>query len=86
MAFSVQAVPVEIGARPVQFVCISDLFIRVEMKPALSALLSISRIPGDRQRLQMTFIQLNQILLKRLDTKHVLDFIIAQLAVRTDGP
>ena len=46
------AVPVLARACPVQYIIMGNGFIRVEMKPALAALRSRPRIPGNAQRLQ----------------------------------
>ena len=68
-----------------QHVVVLDLLVRVEMKPALAALLLRPAVPGERQRLQPAVGKLDQILLQRLDAEGVLDFERGEVAVGPVG-
>ena len=68
-----------------QLVAMIDPFSRIEVEPALPACGARARIPADRQGLQATTRQLNQILLQGLDAKRVLDLEIGKLAVGPVG-
>src|SRR5262249_1724113 len=63
-------------------VAVVHALVRVEGIPALAAALLRSRVPGDRQRLEAAAIELDQVLLKRIDAKRVSQLIFAQRAVR----
>src|SRR5262249_35865436 len=52
MALRAHEIPVLIQLGPMQDVVVLDLLVRVEMEPALAALLLGPAVPGDRQRLQ----------------------------------
>ncbi len=62
-----------------------DLFIGIEMEPALSALLLRTAVPGERQRLQATVGKLHEILLQRIEAEGVLHLEGGELAVRAVG-
>jgi len=68
-----------------QHVVVLDLLVRMEMEPALSALLLGAAIPGDRQRLQPAVRKFDEILLQRLDAKGVFHLECGKLAVRPVG-
>src|SRR5262249_57043208 len=70
---------------PVQHVVVLDLLVRIEMEPALAALLLRPTVPGDRQRLQAAVGKLDQVLLKRVEAERVLDLEGGELAVRPVG-
>ena len=86
VAVRAHVVPVLLPACPVELVAEVDFLVRVEMKPALAARLARARIPGDRQRLEATARQLDQVLLERPHAERVLDLEIGELAVRPAGP
>ena len=65
-----------------QRIVVPDRFVRIEMKPALAALVLGSGVPGERQRLQATVRKLHQILLQRIEAERVLDLEGRELAVR----
>ena len=62
-----------------------DLLVRIEMEPALAALLLWAAVPGDRQRLQPAVGKLDQILLQRVEAERVLDLERGELAVGPIG-
>src|SRR5262245_62179575 len=68
-----------------QNVIVLDLLARVEVKPALAALLLRATVPGNRQRLQPTVGKLDQILLERIDAEGVFDLEGAERSVRPVG-
>ena len=78
-------VPVLRTPGPVQFVAEIDLLVRVLPEPALAARFLGPRIPGQRERLQASARQLDQVLLQRLDAEGVLDFEVGELAVGAVG-
>src|SRR5579872_5028501 len=67
-------IPVLVQLGPVQDVVVFDLFVRVEMKPALAAFVFRSRVPGNRQRLNTTVWKFDEILLEWIDAESVFDF------------
>src|SRR5215470_2033192 len=85
VALGARVVPILIQLRPVQNVVVLDLLVRVEVKPALAALLLWAAVPGDRQRLQPAIGKLNQILLQWIDPEGVFDFENPELSVRPVG-
>ncbi len=85
VALRAHEVPVLVQLGPMQDVIVLDLLVRVEMKPALAALLLWAAVPGDRQRLQPTVGKLDQILLQRIDAEGVFDLKYAERAVRPVG-
>ena len=85
MASRAHEIPVLVQPGPVQHVVVLDLLVRVEMKPALAALLLRPAVPGERQRLQPAVGKLDEILLQRLDAEGVLDFKRGEVAVGPVG-
>ena len=85
MASRAHEVPVLVQPGPVQHVIVLDLLVRVEMKPALAALVLRPAVPGERQRLQAAVGKLDQILLQWLDAERVLDLKRHQPAVGPVG-
>src|SRR5271169_3585445 len=63
-----------------QFVAGADTFLRVQMEP-----LSVLCVPRDRQRLQPSARQLDEVLLQRVHAKGVAHFVVVQLAVGSIG-
>ena len=57
----------------------------IEMKPMLAALLLRPGVPGERQRLQTSVGECDQILLQRIDAERVFDLEHGELAVRPVG-
>ena len=68
-----------------QDVVVADLLVRIEVEPALAALVLRPAVPGDRQRLQPAVGKCDQVLLKRIDPERVFDFELGELAVRAVG-
>ena len=62
-----------------------DLLVRIEVEPALAALVLRPAVPGERQRLQAAVGELDQILLQRIDPERVFDFERGELAVGAVG-
>ena len=59
--------------------------VRVEVEPALPALVGRPAVPGDRQRLQAAIGKLDQVLLQRIEAEGVLHLEDGELAVGTVG-
>ena len=68
-----------------QKIVVAYLFVRIEMEPALSALLLWPAVPGDRERLQPPVREFDQILLQRIEAERVLDLERRELSVRPVG-
>src|SRR5205807_9119644 len=85
MALRAHEIPVLVQLGPMQDVVVLDLFVRVEMKPALAALLLGTRVPGDGERLQPPVGKLDQILPQWIDPERVFDLESRELAVRPVG-
>ena len=83
VTFGTHAVPVLVGPGPVKRVAGLDFLIGIKMKPALAALGFRAGVPGDAQALQTPAWKLDQVLLERVDTEGVLDFIIVRFTVRS---
>ena len=62
-----------------------DLLVRIEMEPVLAALLLGSAVPCDRQRLNASIGEFDQILLQRKDAECVFHLESGKLAVGTVG-
>ncbi len=62
-----------------------DVLIRIEMEPALPALLLGPAVPGKRQRLDAAVGKLDEILLKRIEAERVFHLEARELAVRAVG-
>ena len=85
MALGAHEVPVLVQLGPVQEIVVADLFVRIEVKPALTALVLRATIPGDRERLQPSVGKFDQVLLQRIQAECVFDLEHAELAVRPVG-
>src|SRR5262245_45384313 len=85
MALGAHEVPVLVQPGPMQDVVVLDLFIRVQVEPALAALVLRPAVPGDRQRLQAAIGKLDEILLQRIDAERVFDLEGGKLAVGAVG-
>src|SRR5208337_49608 len=78
-------IPVLVELRPVQDVVEADLLVRIEVKPALSALVLRPAVPAERQRLDAAVGKLHEILLERIDAERVFDREFGELPVRPVG-
>src|SRR4051794_17948015 len=85
MALGTHEIPVLIQLGPVQDIVVFDLFVWIQMKPALTTLLLWPSVPCKRERLHATIWKLNQILLQRIHAKGVLDFKGCELPIRVVG-
>ena len=85
MALGAHEIPVLVQLGPVQHVVVADVFVRIEMKPALAALILRPRVPGNRQRLDAPVREFDQVLLQGIDAERVLDLECCELAVRAVG-
>ena len=74
-------------SRPVQCSVVAgvDVLARVEVEPALPALLLRPRVPGDAERLQAAVREGDQVLLQRVDAERVADLEVGELAVGPVG-
>ena len=66
-----------------QHVVVADIFIGVEMKPALSALSFRTGVPGNRKRLHAPVRKLDQVLLQGINAESVLHLEGGELSVRS---
>ncbi len=82
VALGAHVVPVLVQPGPVQLVVRRDRLVRVEVEPALPALVRGPAVPGDRQRLEAAVRELDQVLLQRLDAEGVLHLEGGERAVR----
>ena len=85
MAFGTLQRPVLVAPGPVQRIRVVDLLARLQMEPALAALILRPRIPGDRQRLVTSAGEGDQVLLQRVDAEGVGDLVVGELAVGAVG-
>jgi hypothetical protein len=85
VALGAHEIPVLVQLGPMQDVVVLDLLVRIEMEPALAALLLGAVIPGDRQGLQPAVRKFDEILLQRLDAEGVFYLERGELAVRVVG-
>jgi hypothetical protein len=85
VALGTHEVPVLVQLSPMQNVVIADVLVRIEMEPALAALVRRPAVPGERQRLQPSVGKLDQILLQRIDAERVFDLEGGELPVGAVG-
>ncbi|WP_319325864.1 hypothetical protein [Bradyrhizobium sp.] len=85
MALRTHEIPVLVQLRPVQGIVAGDGVVRVEMKPALTALLFRPRVPGDGEGLDAAVREFDQILLQRIDAEGVFHLEGRELAVGPIG-
>jgi hypothetical protein len=78
-------IPVLVQLRPVQDIVVFDLFVRIDVKPALAAFVFRPSVPGDRQGLNTAVRKFDEILLQRRDTESVSHLEHGKLAVRAVG-
>ena len=71
VALRAAGIPVHVGAGPVQGVAVVGHLLRIEMEPALAAVLRGPCVPGDIEGLQAAAGQRQQVLLQGFDTKGV---------------
>ncbi len=64
-----------------QNIVMPDVFVGIEMEPALAAFVLGSAIPRDRQCLQPPIGEFDQVLLKRVHAKSVFHLISCKLSV-----
>ncbi len=82
VALGAHVVPVLVQLGPVQLVVGADRLVRVEVEPALAARGLGAAVPGDRQRLQASVGELDQVLLQRLDPEGVFHLEGGEPAIR----
>ncbi len=75
-------IPVLVELRPMQNVGVADRLARIEMEPALTALLLRPAVPRDGERLNPPVRKRDQILLQRIEAEGVFDLVFRKLAVR----
>ena len=83
VALGAHEIPVLVQLRPMQNIIMADFLIGIEVEPALATLVFCTAIPGDRQGLQPSVRERNQVLLQRIDAKSVFDLECGELAVRS---
>ncbi len=69
VAFCTHVIPVLGDRGPMKGVVVSDLLIRIKMKPSLSSLLGGPCVPGKTQSLVAASRKLNEVLLERFDAE-----------------
>ena len=85
VALGAHEVPILIELGPMQHVVVADVFVGIEMEPALAAVSLRPRIPGQRQRLHAPVGKLDEILLQWIEAESVFHLESRQLAVGTVG-
>ncbi len=85
MTLGAHEIPVLVQLGPVQEIVVLDLFVGVEMEPALAALVLRPRVPGERQRLQPAVREFDEILLQGIDAESVFHLEGGELAVGPVG-
>src|SRR5262245_50917492 len=85
MALGTHEIAVRIERGPMQHVGVLDLFIRMEMKPALATLVFRPAVPGDGKRLDPAIREFDQILLKGFDAEGVFHLESRKLAIGAIG-
>src|SRR5215831_15968164 len=68
VALRAHEVPVLVQLGPMQDIVVLDLLVRIEMEPALAALLPRAGVPGDQERLQPAIREFDEILLQRIES------------------
>jgi len=85
LIFGTRTIPVLTRLAPVQLIVVHDFFIWIELEPSLAALLFLTRIPSQTQNQQTPTGKFNQKLLKRINTKRILDLVVPELTVQPSG-
>src|ERR1044071_10280147 len=85
MTFGAHEIPILLQRGPLESIFVAYVFVRIEMKPALPALVLRPRIPGNRQHLDAPVGKLDHILLQGIETERVFDLKRCELAVRPVG-
>src|SRR5215510_12350853 len=85
VALRAHEIPVLVQLGPMQNIIVLDLLVRIEVEPALSALLLRAGVPGDRERLQPSVREFDEILLQRIDPEGVFHLERGELAVGAVG-
>ena len=81
MALRAHEIPVLVQLSPMQDVIVFDLLVRIEMEPTLATLLLRTSVPGDRERLQPSVREFDEILLQRIDPEGVFHLERGELAI-----
>src|SRR5262245_49170703 len=85
MAFGTHEIPILVQLGPVQEIVVTDLLIRIEVKPALTTPILGSAVPSERQGLQATVWKFDQVLLQRIDAEGVFHLERCKFAIRAVG-
>ena len=88
VAIAAHVVPVLERARPEQGIAGSDIFLGIEVKPSLPSVFPFPAIPGERESLNATAADINQVLLQRSVSQCVRDrerFNVALLVFGRDA-
>ena len=85
MAVGAHVVPGLVAPGPVQPIAGRQPLVRIEVEPALAALLLRAAVPGDAERLIAAAGQGDQILLQRIDAERVGDRVVVQRPVGAVG-
>ncbi|HVA76322.1 MAG TPA: hypothetical protein VNF27_00425 [Candidatus Binataceae bacterium] len=85
MTIRTHVVPVLIDSSPMPRVPIGDRFTGIKCEPSLTAARARAAIPGDAECLQSSAGHRDEILLQRIDTERVLDFVIMKRPIGTIG-
>ena len=85
VALRAHEIPVLVQLGPVQDIVVLDLLVGIEVKPALAAFFLRPAVPGDRQCLNTTVGEFDEVLLQRIDAERVFHLEHGKLAVGTVG-
>ncbi len=85
VALGAHVVPVLVRPGPVQDVVVGDVLVRIQVKPALAALVLRAGVPADVERLHAAVGKGDQVLLQRVDAEGVGDAVLVQRPVRAVG-
>ena len=80
VALGTHVIPVLISPGPMQRIVRVDALLRIQVKPTF-----VVDIPGDRQCLDSTAVQFDEVLLQRVHAKHIANAVVLQLALLTIG-
>ena len=81
VAVGAHEIPVLRVPGPVQFIARIDLVIGIEMKPTLASLRRRPVVPRDRERLDPSIREFDQVLLQRVDAEGEFDFVVLEFPV-----
>jgi len=85
VAVRAHVAPVQVRPRPMEHVAVAHRVVRMQVHPALTALLLGAAVPTDVERLQTPTGKLDQVLLQREDAEGVLDPIVLKRPVGAVG-